>query len=142
MSYGYLCQIKIKLIIIIQISCWYISLSNIEKLIDSVFLFRAYHSLGLFNPWLNLNNCACQYFSLSHKTLSASSSFYTGTFTINCACKYSNLLVEEQQTLSRLFFTPHLILSVFVSLLGILNVSLKPVADPTYCLPQHLQDIK
>ena len=105
-------------------------------------LFRAYCSLGLFNPWLNVNNCACQYFSLSHKTLSILSSFCTETFSINCTCKYSNFLARVQQTLRRRLAAPHLILPVFMSLLWILNLSLKPAADPTYYLPQHLQDIK
>ena len=53
------------------------------------------HSLGLFNLWLNVNNCTCQYFSLSHKTLSILSIFCTENVSTNCTCKYSNLLVEE-----------------------------------------------
>ena len=125
---------SLQISLLIQLSRWYISLSNIEKLIvlfsitSSVqsiplpyFLFRTYHSL--------------------RKTLSILSSFCIETFSINCSCKYSNLLVEERQTLRRWFATPHLILPVFISLWWILKLSLKPVGDPTYCLPQHLQDM-
>ena len=126
-----------------------IDLTKLRKLINEKkyyflqrLLFRSYHSLWLFNPWLKVYNWACQYFSLSHKTLSISSSFCTETFSINCTCKYSHLLVEERQTLRRWFATPTLILPVFIPFLWILNLSLKPVADPTYCLPQNFQDIK
>ena len=104
--------------------------------------WKYYFLSGLFNPWLNVNICACQYFSFSQKTLSMPSSFCTETFSINCTCKYSNLLAEEQQTLRRWFAIPHLTLPVFTLLLWILNLSLKPVVDPAYCLPQHFQDMK
>ena len=103
-------------------------------------MFRAYHSLGLLNLWLNVNKCACHYFSLSCRTLSILLSFCTETFRISCTYKYSNLLAEEWQTLRRWFATPHLTLPVFILFLWILNVSLKLLADPTYCLSQHLQD--
>ena len=89
------------------------------------FLFRKYHSLRLFNPWLNLNNYACHYFCLSHKALSISWSFFTETNSIDCTCKHSKLPAEELQTLRRWFVTPHLASPVFISLLWILNCSLK-----------------
>ena len=103
-------------------------------------MFRAYHSLGLLNLWLNVNKCACHYISLSRRTLSILSSFCTETFRISCTCKYSNLLAEEWQTLRRWVAIPHLTLPVFVLFLWILNVSLKLMAVPTYCLSWHLQD--
>ena len=57
-------------------------------------LFRTYHSLALFNLRLTVKNCACQYFSLSHKTI-VLSSFCTETFSINCTSKYSKLLLTH-----------------------------------------------
>ena len=42
-------------------------------------------------------------------------SFCTDTFSINCTCKYSNLIAEERQTLRRWFSTLHLTLPVFIS---------------------------
>ena len=89
-----------------------------------------------------MNNCACQYFSLSVKTFSISSPYYTETFSVNWICKHSNFLAEERQKLRKWLATPHLTLPVFISILWILNDSLKLVVDPTYCLPPHLQNIK
>ena len=87
---------SLQISLLIQLSRSYISLSNIEKLIV------LYNSVGLFNPWLKVNNCAFQYFSLSHKTLSNSLSFCTENFSINCTSKHSNLLVEERQNIKKM----------------------------------------
>ena len=65
----------------------------------------------------------------------------TETCSISWICKYSNLLPSEWQTLRRWFATPHLTLPVLMSLLWILNLSLKLIAEPMYCFPQHLHDI-
>ena len=42
----------------------------------------------------------------------------------------------------RWFATPRLTLTVLMSLLWILNLSLKLIAEPMYCFPQHLHHIK
>ena len=100
------------------------------------YLLCAYHLFILFNPCVKVKSWACQYFSLSHKTV-ASSTPLTRTCSISCTCKYSVLHVADLQTFKRRLATPHLILPVLMSFLWIWNLYLKPVAEPIYCLPQH-----
>ena len=50
--------------------------------------------------------------------------------------------MADLQTFKRWLATPHLILPILMSLLWIRNLSLKPVAEPIYCLPQHLHAIR
>ena len=46
--------------------------------------------------------------------------------------------MADLQTFRRWLATPYLILPVLMSLLWTRNLSLKPVAEPIYCLPQHI----
>ena len=100
------------------------------------------HSFILFNPCVKVKSWACQYFSVSHKTLSASSPSLTRTCSISSTCKYPVLHVADLQTSRRWLATPHLILLVLMSLLWIRSLSLKPLAEPMYCLLQHLHAIR
>ena len=60
---------------------------------------NAYYSFILFNPCVQVKSWACQYFFLSHKTLSTSSPSLTKTCSISCTCKYSVLHVADLKTL-------------------------------------------
>ena len=46
--------------------------------------------------------------------------------------------MADLQTFKRWLAIPHLILPVLMSILWIRILSLEPVAEPIYCLPQHL----
>ena len=115
---------------------------SLRNIFYNLCLLSAYHSFILFNPCVKVKSWACQYFSLSHKTLSASLPSLTRTCSISCTCKYSVLHVADLRTFRRWLATPNLILPVLMSLLWIQSLSLKPVAEPMYCLPQHLNTIR
>ena len=101
-------------------------------------LLSACHSFIWFNPSVKVKSWAYQYFSVSHKTLSASSPSLTKTCLISSTCRYPVLHVADLQTSRRWLATPHLILLVLMPLLWIQNLSLTPVAGRIYCFPQHL----
>ena len=46
--------------------------------------------------------------------------------------------MADLQTFKRWLAIPHLILPVLMSILWIRILSLEPVVEPIYCLPQHL----
>ena len=48
--------------------------------------------------------------------------------------------MADLQTFRRWLATPYLILQVLMSLLWTRNLSLKPVAEPIYCLPQDVTE--
>ena len=104
--------------------------------------FKCILFIHIINPCVKVKSWTCQYFFLSHKTLAASSPFLIKTCSISCTCKYLVLHVADLQTFRRWLATPHLILPVLMSLLWIRNLPLKPVAQPIYCLPQHLHAIR
>ena len=63
-----------------------LSLATISD--NLAYLVHNIHS-SYFNPCVKVKSWTCQYFSLSHKTLSTSSSSLTKTCSISCTRKYS-----------------------------------------------------
>ena len=104
------------------------------------FLLRQYQSDEKFNPWLNVNNCAWQYFCRCHNFCSNKMS---GTFTdsMSWIFRLSNLLLLVQHS-KKCLAALHLFLPVFMSLLCMRNLSLKVMDDPAYYDLQHWQIIK